>query len=232
MRRCVASARTLETRWQKPCQPTPTVRRRNLYLKLYYAPAACSLASHIVAKEAGIPIALEKVDTKSKRTADGRNFLDIAPKGYVPALEFDDGQVLTEGPAILQYLADLRPESGLAPPNGTFERLRLQEALGYINSEIHKTYLPLLRPDTPEPVRAQCKEDLRKRYALVEETLSRHRWMLGSTFTVADAYLFVVTNWAKAVDFDLSDFASLIGFQARVAERPGVQAAMASEDLI
>jgi glutathione S-transferase len=201
-------------------------------MKLYYSPGACSLSPHIVAHEAGIPITLEKVDTQAKRTAGGRDYLEIVPKGYVPALELDDGQVLTEGPAIVQYLADLRPEKGLAPANGTFARSRLQEALGYINSEIHKTYSPLFKPDTPDATREERKAYLRKRYALVEQTLARQPWLLGDHFTVADAYLFVVTNWAKAVELDLSDFPALLAFQARVAARPGVQAAMAAEGLI
>lgn len=201
-------------------------------MKLYYSPGACSLSPHIVAHEAGIPITLEKVDTQAKRTASGRDYLEIVPKGYVPALELDDGQVLTEGPAIVQYLADLRPASGLAPANGTFARSRLQEALGYINSEVHKTYSPLFRPDTPAATREERKAYLRKRYALVEQTLARQPWLLGEHFTVADAYLFVVTNWAKAVEFDLSEFPALLAFQARVAARPGVQAAMAAEGLI
>jgi glutathione S-transferase len=201
-------------------------------MKLYYSPGACSLSPHIVAHEAGIPITLEKVDTQAKRTAGGRNYLEIVPKGYVPALELDDGQVLTEGPAIVQYLADLRPEKELAPANGTFARSRLQEALGYINSEIHKTYSPLFKPDTPDATREERKAYLRKRYALVEQTLARQPWLLGDHFTVADAYLFVVTNWAKAVALDLSDFPALLAFQARVAARPGVQAAMAAEGLI
>jgi glutathione S-transferase len=201
-------------------------------MKLYYSPGACSLSPHIVAHEAGIPITLEKVDTQAKRTASGRDYLEIVPKGYVPAIELDDGQVLTEGPAIVQYIADLRPDSGLAPANGTFARARLQEALGYINSEIHKTYSPLFKPDTPDATREERKAYLRKRYALIEQTLSKQPWLLGDHFTVADVYLFVVTNWAKAVDLDLSDFPALIAFQTRVAARPAVQAAMAAEGLI
>jgi glutathione S-transferase len=201
-------------------------------MKLYYSPGACSLSPHIVAHEAGVPITLEKVDTQAKRTASGRDYLEIVPKGYVPAIELDDGQVLTEGPAIVQYIADLRPDSGLAPANGTFARARLQEALGYINSEIHKTYSPLFKPDTPDATREERKAYLRKRYALIEQTLSKQPWLLGDHFTVADVYLFVVTNWAKAVDLDLSDFPALIAFQTRVAARPAVQAAMAAEGLI
>lgn len=201
-------------------------------MKLYYAPGVCSLASHIVAHEAGIPLAIEKVDTKAGVTATGRDFAEINPKGYVPALEFAEGQVLTEGPAILQYLADQKPGSGLAPANGTLARYRLQEVLGYINSELHKSYSPLFNPATPEATREEREGYLRKRYAIVEATLAKQPWLLGDHFTAADAYLFVVTNWAKGVQLDLSEFPALVDFQKRVAARPAVQAAMAAEGLI
>lgn len=201
-------------------------------MKLYYAPGVCSLASHIVAHEAGIDLSIEKVDTKAKRTETGRDYLEVTPKGYVPALEFDNGEVLTEGPAILQYLADLKPESGLAPANGTLARSRLQETLGYINSEIHKTYSPLFNPATPAEVRDERKGYLRKRYDLLDKKLAQQPWLLGDTFTAADAYLFVVTNWAKGVELDLAEFPALTAFQQRVAARPAVQAAMQAEGLI
>lgn len=201
-------------------------------MKLYYSPGACSLAPHIIAREAGIDLQLDKVDTKAKRTASGHDYLQITPKGYVPALELADGQVLTEGPAIQQFLADLAPESGLAPPNGSFERVRLQEMLGYINSELHKSYSPLFSPDTPEQTRAERKAYLRKRYEPVERVLAGQPWIVGDRFGIADAYLFVVTNWAKAVELDLSAFPALLAFQNRVAERPAVQAALVAEGLV
>ncbi|WP_109126794.1 glutathione transferase GstA [Dyella sp. C11] len=201
-------------------------------MKLYYAAGACSLSPHIVALEAGIPIELEKVDTKAKRTAQGEDFWQINPKGYVPALALDNGELLTEGPAIVQYLADLKPESGLAPANGTVARYRLQEVLGYINSELHKTYSPLFKPDTPDAVREERKEYLHKRYALLEQHLAKHEWLVGDRFSAADAYLFTVTNWAKHVSFDLTDFPAILAFQQRVAERPAVQAAMQAEGLL
>lgn len=201
-------------------------------MKLYYAPGVCSLASHIVAHEAGIDLSIEKVDTKAKRTETGRDYLEVTPKGYVPALEFDNGEVLTEGPAILQYLADLKPESGLAPANGTLARSRLQETLGYINSEIHKSYSPLFNPATSAEVRDERKAYLRKRYDLLDKKLAQQPWLLGDTFTAADAYLFVVTNWAKGAELDLSEFPALTMFQQRVAARPAVQAAMQAEGLI
>ncbi len=201
-------------------------------MKLYYSPGACSLSPHIVAQELGLALQLEKVDTKTKRTESGRDFWQINPKGYVPALELDNGEVLTEGPAIVQYLADLKPEKGLAAANGTPARYRLQEMLGYINSEIHKAYSPLFKDDTPEQTRAERKEYLRKRYALIEDILAKQTWLLGDQFTVADAYLFTVTNWARHVDLDLSQFKALNAFQQRVAARPAVQAAMQAEGLI
>ncbi|UGB44281.1 glutathione transferase GstA [Frateuria edaphi] len=200
-------------------------------MKLYYMPGACSLSPHIVAREAGIDLQLVKVDGKTKRTENGDDFLAINPKGYVPALELDDGQLLTEGPAIVQYLADLKPASGLAPANGTLARYRLQEVLGYINSEIHKSYSPLFKPETPEATRQERKDYLRKRYALIESALATHPWLLGDRFTAADAYLFTVTNWAKHVDLDLSDFPAIQAFQHRMLERPAVQEVMDAEGL-
>jgi glutathione S-transferase len=201
-------------------------------MKLFYSPGACSLSPHIVALEAGIPLQLEKVDGKAKRTDGGLDFWKVNPKGYVPALLLDNGELLTEGPAIVQYLADLKPESGLAPANGTLPRYRLQESLGYINSELHKTYSPLFRPDTTPELRQERKDYLCKRYAPLEAVLAKQDWVLGDHFTAADAYLFVVTNWARVVDLDLSGFPALLAFQKRVAARPKVQAAMLAEGLI
>ena len=201
-------------------------------MKLYYAAGACSLSPHIVAQEAGIALQLEKVDNKAKRTESGEDYWQINPKGYVPALVLDNGELLTEGPAIVQYLADLKPESKLAPANGSTARYRLQETLGYINSELHKTYSPLFKPETPDAVRQERKEYLRRRYALLDKHLASHSWLVGDHFTGADAYLFTVTNWAKHVDLDLSDFPAVIDFQQRVGARPAVQAALEAEGLI
>lgn len=200
-------------------------------MKLYYSPGACSLSPHIVAQEAGVALQLVKVDTKTKRTESGADFLAVNPKGYVPTLELGNGEVLTEGPAIVQYLADLKPASGLAPANGTLARYRLQEMLGYINSELHKSYSPLFKPDTPEATRQERKDYLRRRYALLDAVLVKQPWLLGEQFTAADAYLFTVTNWARHVELDLSDFAGIQAFQQRAAERPAVQAAMDAEGL-
>ena len=201
-------------------------------MKLYYAAGACSLSPHIVALEAGIPLQLEKVDTKTKLTEHGQDYLQINPKGYVPALVLDDGELLTEGPAIVQYLADLKPQSQLVPANGTTARYRVQEMLGYINSELHKSYSPLFKAETPDVAKQERREYLRKRYALLEQHLAKHPWLVGDHFSVADAYLFTVTNWAKHVALDLSEFAAINDFQQRVAARPKVQAAMEAEGLI
>lgn len=200
-------------------------------MKLYYSPGACSLSPHIVAREAGIDLLLEKVDLAAKKTASGADFAAINPKGYVPALELDNGEVLTEGPAIVQYLADTRPAAGLLPAQGTLQRYRILEWLAYINSELHKSYGPLFNPATTAESRAERIAYLRRRYALVESALSGRSW-LGEQFSVADAYLFTVTNWAGFLKVDLSEFPHLQAFQKRVAARAGVKAAMVAEGLI
>lgn len=200
-------------------------------MKLYFAPGACSLSPHIIANELGLPLTLVKVDTTKKQTADGADFWAINPKGYVPAIELDNGQILTEGTAIVQYLADQKPEAKLAPAAGSFERVRLQEMLGYINSELHKSYSPLFNPKTPAETRADREEYLRKRYGLIEKQLAGKEFLFGDQFTVADAYLYTVTNWAAYVKLDISAFPNLLAFQARVAARPAVQKALAAEGL-
>jgi glutathione S-transferase len=200
-------------------------------MRLYFSPGACSFSPHIVAREAGIDVELEKVDLSTKKTASGRDYLEINPKGYVPAIEFDNGELLTEGPAIVQYLADQKPETKLAPPAGTMARYRLQETLGYINSELHQTYSPLFNPKTSPEIRQEREEYLRKRYAPLEKALAKGPYLFGEQFTVADAYLFTVTNWANFVKVDLSSLPNLRAFQSRVAERPAVQAAMIAEGL-
>ena len=183
-------------------------------MKLYFSPGACSLSPAIVAQEAGIAVELIKVDTKTKTLAAGGDYWKINPKGYVPALEISPGEVLTEGPAIVQYLADQKPQSGLVAPAGTLERYRQQEMLGYINSEIHKSYSPLFYPDTPQQTKDDRLAYLKKRYALLDQQLAGRDYLFGDKFTVADAYLFTVTNWAGYVKLDLSGFANLAAFQA------------------
>jgi glutathione S-transferase len=200
-------------------------------MKLYFAPGACSLSPHIVAREAGIDLELEKVDTKTHTFNGGSDFYKVNPKGYVPALEIKAGDVLTEGPAIVQYLGDQEPRSGIVPAAGTLERYRLQEMLGYINSEIHKTYSPLFGKPSEE-VASERREYLKKRYAYLEGILATRQYLLGDKFTAADAYLFTVTNWSKYVNLDLSGYPNLTEFQKRVAARPAVQQAMKEEGLI
>lgn len=201
-------------------------------MKLYYAPGACSLSPHIVAREAGIELALEKVDLGTKKTETGKDYLTVNPKGYVPALELDDGQVLTEGPAIVQYLADQKPAARLAPAFGTLERYRLQEQLTYINSEIHKTFGALFNPQITPEAREQVFANLRKRFTYVDQLLAGRSFLLGEQFSAADAYLFVMTNWADHLKLDLSPFANVKAFQQRVAGRPAVQAALRAEGLM
>ena len=200
-------------------------------MKLYYIPSACSLSPHIVANELGLSIELVKVDGKTKRTEHGDDFFAINPKGYVPALQLDDGSVLTEGPAIVQYLADLKPDAQLVPANGSMARYRAQEMLGYINSDLHKSYIPLFNPASSDDVRTERLAYLHERYGLIEAVLGRTPFLLGEQFSITDAYLFVVTQWSKFVKLDLSQFPNLLAFQARIAARPAVQAAMRREGL-
>jgi glutathione S-transferase len=201
-------------------------------MKLYYMLESCALAPQIVANEAGIPVQPVRVDFKTKTTAAGGDFFAINPKGYVPALALDDGEVLTENAAILQYLADLKPEAQLAPANGTLARVRLQEALNYIATEIHRGYSALFNPTTPAQVREEASASLRKRYVLLDKQLAGRTYLFGDEFTAADAYLFVVTRWAAIVKLDLSGYANLKAFQKAVAARSAVQAAMKAQGLM
>ncbi len=201
-------------------------------MKLYYKAGACSLSPHIVLREAGLDFELERVDLASKKTGSGGDYFGVNPKGYVPALALDDGQLLTEGPAIVQYLADLVPEKRLAPPAGTMERVRLQEWLNFIATELHKGFSPLYNPRAPEEWKGVARELLAKRIALVAERLAGRDYLMGDAFTVADAYLFTVLNWAAFAKVDLSPWPVLGAYQARVAARPAVRAALLAEGLI
>lgn len=201
-------------------------------MKLYFYPGACSLSPHIVLREAGFDFQLEKVDLKNKKTESGQDYLTINPKGYVPALELDDGQILTEGPVIVQYLADQKPDSKLAPPAGTIERYRLQEVLNFISTEIHKQYSSLFNPNAPEEQKKAAKENLTRRYEFIAKVLSDKPYLFGNTFLVADAYLFTVSNWSKFLNFDLSPWPVIQQYQARIAARPAVQKAMKEEGLL
>jgi glutathione S-transferase len=201
-------------------------------MKLYYFSGACSLSPHIVLLETGLPFTLVKVDSKTKKTESGVDYLSVNSKGAVPALQFDDGRVLTEGPAIIQYLADQKPESGLAPRAGTFERYQLMEILNYITSEVHKTFGPLFNPATSAEVRESTVAALGKKFDWLSSFLGSKTFVLGNTFTVADAYLFTVLNWTGFVKIDLSKWPVLAAYQARVAKRPKVQEALKAEGLI
>lgn len=198
-------------------------------MKLYYSPGACSLSPHIVASEAGIPLELEKVDLKTHKTESGEDFYQINPKGYVPALKLDDGQMLTEGPAIVQYLADQKPASHLAPAEGTFERYKLYEWLTFINSEIHKNFSPLFGPG-PDAVKEEAKAKVMLRFDYVNGQFNGKPFLLGDTFTAADAYLFVMLTWAHHMKIALPH--ALADFFGRVAQRPKVHAAMKEEGLV
>lgn len=199
-------------------------------MKLYFLPNACSLAAHIVLREAGLPFELNRIDNQKKTTAEGEDFLHINPKGYVPALRLDNGDVLTEGAAILQYLADLAPQASLAPVNGSGERVRLQEWLNFVGSEIHGGLAVLFKDAIPQEVKALFKATLFKRFAILVQTLERQDYLLGAQYSVADAYLFVVLRWAGFFDIDLQQWPALARFQQRVGERPAVIAALAAEN--
>ncbi|TSD28446.1 glutathione transferase GstA [Pseudomonas chlororaphis] len=199
-------------------------------MNLYFSPNACSLAPHIVLRELALPFNLVRVDNRNKTTADGADFLAINPKGYVAALELEDGQVLTEGPAILQYLADLKPQAGLAPANGSWQRVRLQEMLNFVSSEIHGSLGWLFNPEFPEATQALIRQKLFKRLALLDRTLQQHSYLLGEAFGIADAYLFtVLLRWTAGFAIDLEQWPALARFQARIAQREAVQAALAAE---
>jgi glutathione S-transferase len=200
-------------------------------LKLYYAPGACSISPHIALRESGVPFSLERVDFKAgKKLADGTSFATINPKGYVPALGLADGQVLTEGVAIVQYIADLNPEARLAPPAGSFARVRLQEWLNFIATELHKGISPLFAPQASQEFKQAVKEKLAGRLVLLEKGLADKRFLLGDDFSVADGYvLYVLRAWQRFAQGDLS--AALSAYRARIVERPAVQAALEAEGL-
>ena len=199
-------------------------------MKLYISPSSCSLSPHITLREAGLDFELVRVDLKTHTlVSDGSDFTLINPKGYVPVLELDDGSRLTEGTAIVQYIADLNPGAGLAPKAGTLERYRLQEWLGFINSEIHKSFGPLFKPNTPEEYKTITRQNLTQRLAYVAEQLVTRDYLMGPQFTVADAYLFTVLNWGQWTGVDIAQWPALAAFQARVAGRSAVREALAAE---
>ncbi|RLB61145.1 MAG: glutathione transferase GstA [Deltaproteobacteria bacterium] len=200
-------------------------------MKLYYSPGACSLSPHIVAREAKLPVKLVKVDLQTKQTEAGADFRQINVNGYVPALELEDGLVLTEGPAIIQYLADQVPAKKLAPENGTLERYLLQQQLNFISTELHKGFGTLFNPDMPEAAKNLARKTLRARFDTLANQLVDRPYLMGADFTVADAYLFVVLSWTGFLDFDLAPWTVLQDYSARIAQRPAVQQALQEEGL-
>lgn len=201
-------------------------------MKLYYSRGACSLAPHIALYETGLTFSVARTDTKTKLMEDGTDFRTINPNGYVPVLELDDGERLTEAGVILQYIADQKPASGLAPAAGTLPRYRVMEWLTFISSELHKGFSPLFKSTTPEDYKPSVKAQLAQRLGYVDGKLAGKQYLAGEQFTVADIYLFVVLNWARAVSVDLSPFQNLQQFQERVAKRPAVQSALKAEGLV
>ena len=201
-------------------------------MKLYYAPGACSLAPHIALCELGAPFSLEKVSLKSKKTQTGADYLAINSKGSVPALALDDGRLLTEAAVILQYIADQKPEAGLIPRAGTFERYRVLEWLNFIASDIHKGFSPLFNPNASADWRAGALALLAARFAWLSRELAAKTYLMGETFCVADAYLFTVLSWSSHVGVDLGQWPVLAAYQARVGHRPKVEEALRAEGLI
>ena len=201
-------------------------------MKLFYAPGACSLSPHIALREAGLGFELVKVDLKTKLTESGREFASINPKSSVPVLQMGSGEYLTEGPAILQYIADQVPTRHLAPPLGTIERYRLMEALNFIATELHKSFGPLFRTSTPEEQKQAASAHLISRFALVAEQVGKTDYLLGDHFSVADAYLFVMLFWATRLKLDLGRWESLGMYQARIGARPAVREALLAEGLL
>lgn len=201
-------------------------------MKLYFSPGACSLSPHIVLREAGLNFELEQVNLQTKKTKSGGDFLQVNPKGQVPVLQLDNGEILTEGPAIVQYIADQKPESGLAPANGTLPRYHVQEWLNFISSEVHKGFTPLFKPNTPADYIPVAKENLALRFGFLDQQLVGKQYLTGDKFTVPDAYCFTVVSWSKYKEIDLARWPNLKSYIDRVAARPKVQEAMKAEGLI
>jgi glutathione S-transferase len=200
-------------------------------MKLYMSPGACSLSPHIVVSETGLNVELEKVNLAEHKTASGEDYMTINPKGYVPALRLDDGSVLTEGPAIVQYLADQKPGSGLIPAAGSVDRYRVQEWLNFIGTELHKNFGALFNKATPDATKEGAKANITKRLAYLNEKLAGKQYLMGSNFTVADAYAFTIVNWTNFVGIDLKPYPNLAAYMARVAARPKVLETLKSEGL-
>ena len=201
-------------------------------MKLYYSRGACSLSVHITLCESGLPFTTEAVNLVTKKTASGADFTSINPKGYVPALELDNGEILTEGPAINQYLADLVPEKKLAPPNGSMDRVRMQSWLTFIGTELHKSFTPLFKPDSTPEMKAKAVETLNNRFNYVEAQVAGKQFLVADQFSIADVYLLNVFNWLHVLKMPTDQFPNIKALLARVSARPGVQAALKAEGLV
>jgi glutathione S-transferase len=201
-------------------------------MKLYFAPGACSLSPHIALREADLPFELVKVNFATKTAENGESFLAVNPKGAVPALRLDDGEVLTEAAAIVQAIADLAPGKRLAPTAGTRERIRLQEWLNYIATELHKGFAPLFKQDTPAGYKAIVKQNLAKQFTYLDRQLAGRDYLMGDTFTVADGYAYTILNWAHFQQIDLAPYANISTYMARVAARPAVRETLKVEGLL
>ena len=201
-------------------------------MKLYYSPGACSLSPHIALEESGLSYEAIAAPTKTHKLADGTDYYSINPLGYVPLLVLDDGRQLREGPAIVQYIADQAPDRQLAPANGTFERAKLQEWLNFIGTELHKGFSPLFNPATPAEYKSMVIARLGERLKFTDGLLADRQFVLGDSFSVADGYLFTVTNWAQPLGIDLSPYPNLVAYRARIGARPAVIAARRAEGLI
>jgi glutathione S-transferase len=199
-------------------------------MKLYFSPAACSLAPHIAMIEAGLKAGVERVDLRAKKFSGG-DYLSINPKGSVPALQFDDGTVLTEAAVILQFIADQKPEKHLIPRSGTMERYRAQEWLNYISSELHKGFSPLWKPDTAEDMKIKIKETLANKFEFLSQKLSQKSFLMGEQYTVADSYLFTILSWAPRLKVDLTPWPVLLGYIEKIKSRPATIEAMKQEHL-
>jgi glutathione S-transferase len=209
-----------------------SLHKKDPAMKLYLAPGACSLSPHIVLCESGLKFDIEKVSLSDKKTESGADYLTINPKGYVPALRLDSGDVLTEGPAIVQYLADQVPDKKLAPAAGSLERYRLVEWLNFISAEIHKTFGPLFNQQGPEDAKQAARDRLAGRFDYVEQHLKKSDYLLGNQFSVADAYLFTVLNWTGFLKFPMDRWPAIQKYRQRIAARPAVQAALVAEGLV
>ena len=201
-------------------------------MKLYFSPGACSLSPHIVLREAGLNFDLEQVNLQTKKTKAGADYLQVNAKGQVPVLQLDNGEILTEGPAIVQYVADQKPGSGLAPANGTMARYHTQEWLNFVTSDLHKVFAPLFRQTTPEEYVKITKENLANKFAYLDKHLAGKQYLTGDKFTVADAYCFVIVGWSKYKNIDLAPYPNLRAYMDRIAARPKVQEAMKAEGLV